>query len=131
MKSIAFTVAVAATLSTSDAFSFDDVNEFIADIPRTKRERYARMKHHPTVHSENDLKNIRHRAHKHSLRASEHRDILGKKMGLPKKTPYYEVMTMGKHHDLHQRLKAGEEEEALTIGGAMGGILGMFNGLQY
>lgn len=50
-------------------------------------------------------------------------------MGLPKRTPYYEVMRQGKHHDLHQRYKAGEEEETLTIGGAMGGILGIFNGL--
>lgn len=36
------------------------------------------------------------------------------------------------HHELHQRLKQGEElEEDLSIGGAMGAIIGIFNGLQY
>jgi hypothetical protein len=92
MKSIISAVAVAATLSTSEAFSFDDVNEFISTIPRTKRERLARMKIPASVHSSDDLMHIRAKAHKHTLRATEHREVLGKKMGLPKRTPYYEVL---------------------------------------
>lgn len=55
MKSIVFTVAVAATVATTEAFVFDDVNEFISTIPRTKRERLARMKIPASVHSKDDL----------------------------------------------------------------------------
>jgi hypothetical protein len=59
MKSIVSAVAVAATLSTSQASVFDDVNEFISTIPRTKAERFATMKIPASVHSEEDLYHIK------------------------------------------------------------------------
>lgn len=86
-------VLTLALLGTAQATVFDDVSEFFASIPVTKRDRMALMDPSlRTVHTEAEKKNIAAFSHKHTLRATSHREILGEKMGLPKRTPYYEVL---------------------------------------
>merc|ERR1719498_110753 len=109
MKSFLCTVAMVGMITTTEAFSFSDVQEFVSTIPK-------------------DREAILARAHHHTLRASNHRELLGQKMGLPARTPYYEYMVAGSNHHL---LAEGGDEEELGIGGMMGAVMGLFNGFQY
>jgi len=43
MKSFLFTLAVVGTMSTTQAFSFDDVNDWFASIPKTRKQALANM----------------------------------------------------------------------------------------
>lgn len=129
MKSFLFTLAVVGMVSTTEAFDFSDVQEFVSTIPRTKKERLSRMKIPKSLHSSPEAKQaVIDKAHHHTLRAHKHREILGEKMGLAARTPYYELMSSGSGH---HRLAAGEDEESLGIGGMMGAVIGIFNGLQF
>jgi hypothetical protein len=109
MKSFLFTIACIGSVTTTQAFSWDDVTEFVGTIPRTRKERLASMDADLLrgTHTAADKVAIKARAHKHTLRATAHREILGEKMGLPKRTPYYELMQQGHHHSL---LAAGEDD---------------------
>merc|ERR1712216_261660 len=118
MKSFVSTLAVAALVAESEAF----------DLPRTRMEAIQNLQIPKSIHANSDDKSlILEKAHHHTLRASEHRVEIGKKMGLPAQTPYYELLTQGHNHALMQ----GEEGEGYGIGGAMGAIIGLFNGMQF
>merc|ERR1719326_2074722 len=124
MKSYLSTLAVVGMIGTTEAFSFDDVTEFVSNIPRTRKEAIARVKIPKSLHAnEKDRAAILAKSHNHTLRATNHREILGQKMGLPARTPYYELMVQG---GSHHRLAAGETEEDLGIGGMMGAVMGLF-----
>lgn len=47
MKSFLFTLAVVGTLSTTQAFNFDDISEFAASIPKTRAGALKKM--HPDL----------------------------------------------------------------------------------
>lgn len=72
MKSFIFTLACIGAVTTTQAFSWDDVTEFVSTIPRTKKERLARMDSAAlkSVHTAEDKAAIKAKAHKHTLRAT-------------------------------------------------------------
>lgn len=96
MKSTIISLAVVGMVSQVDAFEFAGM-----EIPRTKKEALAKMKIPKYAHAEPEASaRVLAKAHKHTLRATNHREILGEKMGLAPRTPYYELMHTGSSHSM-------------------------------